>query len=353
MMFRQRIAGLVQEALPEEAIRHIDIGTIIEIPADPKLGDYAFPAFSLARVLKKAPQRIAQEVADSITPPPWVERMEVVGGYLNFFIEKSFMVREVLQRIQDEGEAYGSSQTGQGRTVVIDFSSPNIAKPVAVGLIRTTVLGHSLYRIFAHQGYHVERVNHLGDWGTQCGKWIVAYELWGDEERLKADPIKELFQLYVRFHQEAETQPELDDRAREAFRRLEQGDPELLALWRRFRELSIKEFERVYARLGIEFDSYAGEAFYEDKMPRVLEILTEKGLLKDSEGAAIVELEDLPPCLIKRAMEVLCMPRGIWRLHCIVGSIIVPPWCSMWSALRNSFILSRFLPCCVSWVWTG
>ncbi|MGI6081388.1 MAG: arginine--tRNA ligase [Limnochordia bacterium] len=300
-MFRQRIAGLVQEALPEEAVRQLDIGTMIEVPADQALGDYAFPTFSLARVLRQAPPRIAQEVAGRITPPPWVERMEVVGGYLNFFIDKSFMVREVLKRIQDEGDTYGSSQKGEGRTVVIDFSSPNIAKPVAVGLIRTTVLGHSLYRIFSHQGFRVERVNHLGDWGTQCGKWIVAYELWGDEERLKAEPIKELFQLYVRFHQEAETQPELDDRAREAFRRLEQGDPQLQALWRRFRDLSVEEFERVYARMGIEFDSYAGEAFYEDKMSGVLDMLAGKGLLKESEGATIVELEDLPPCLIKKS----------------------------------------------------
>jgi arginyl-tRNA synthetase len=300
-MFRERIVALVREALPEGPARHLDIGTMVEVPPDPTLGDYAFPTFALARVLKQAPPRIATGLSSRLQLPPWLERLEVVGGYLNFFIDRGFMAREVLTRIQDEGAEYGSSHEGQGRTVVIDFSSPNIAKPVAVGLIRTTVLGHALSRIFGFQGYRVERVNHLGDWGTQCGKWIVAYELWGDEERLKVHPIKELFQLYVRFHKEAETQPELDDRAREAFRRLEQGDPELHDLWWRFRELSIEEFKRVYARMGIEFDSFAGEAFYEDKMPAVVDMLAERGLLEESEGATIVELEDLPPCLIKKS----------------------------------------------------
>jgi arginyl-tRNA synthetase len=301
MMFRQRVIKLVREALPEGPARDLDIGSMIEIPPEPTLGDYAFPTFALAKILRQAPPRIAQSVSERITHPAWLERVETVGGYLNFFVDKGALAQEVLTRIEGEGAAYGSSGGGQGETVVIDFSSPNIAKPVAVGLIRTTVIGHALSRIFDFQGYRVERVNHLGDWGTQCGKWIVAYELWGDEERLQAHPIKELFQLYVRFHQEAETQPELDERARQAFRLLEQGDERLHDLWWRFRQLSIEEFKRVYARMGIEFDSYAGEAFYEDKMTTVLEMLESRGLLQESEGATIVELDDLPPCLIRKS----------------------------------------------------
>ena len=299
-MFREGIVALLQEALPEGSVRQLPVHEMVEVPPDRSLGDFAFPAFALAKVLKRAPAQIAKDIAGRITPPEWLEGVEVVGGYLNFTVDKTHMAREVIGRIQSESRMYGSSRLGHDQRVVIDFSSPNIAKPVGVGLMRTTVLGQSLYRIFNFQGYEVERVNHLGDWGTQCGKWIVGYELWGDEKKLQANPIKGLFELYVRFHREAETQPELEERARDAFRRLEKGEPEAYALWKRFRELSIKEFKRIYARMGIEFDSFAGEAFYEDKMPAILHMLEEKGLLTESEGATIVELEDMPPCLIKK-----------------------------------------------------
>lgn len=300
-IFKEKVVALLQTALPETAKAQVAVQDLVEVPPDPALGDFAFPVFSLARILRKAPPVIAKELAERIAPQTWLERVAVVGGYVNFYINKGELARAVIAAIQSEGHTYGSTQHGNGQTVVIDFSSPNIAKPVGVGLIRTTVLGHALARLFAFQGYKVERVNHLGDWGTQCGKWIVAYGKWGDEERLKEHPIKELFQLYVRFHKEAEDNPALEDEARDAFARLEKGDPDAYALWSRFRGLSIEEFQRIYARMGIEFDSYAGEAFYEDKMDAVVAFLADKGLLQESEGAQIVDLGDLPPCLIQKS----------------------------------------------------
>lgn len=298
---KEKVVALLRETLSQGPAQQVPVHELVEVPPDPSLGDFAFPTFGLARLLRKSPTQIAADLAATVRQTPWLDRVDAVGGYVNFFLERGSMVRDVLTRIQEEGKHYGSSRQGRGQTVVIDFSSPNIAKPVGVGLIRTTVLGHSLSRIFSFQGYQVERVNHLGDWGTQCGKWIVAYHLWGEEAKLQASPIKELFNLYVRFHTEAEQQPGLEEQAREAFLRLEQGDPEAHALWRRFRDLSIEEFERIYGRMGIEFDSYAGEAFYEDKMAPVVDMLSERGLLRESEGAMIVELDDLPPCLIQKS----------------------------------------------------
>jgi arginyl-tRNA synthetase len=301
--FKERTIELIEKALPEELRTTLDLYQLVAIPPDPTLGDFAFPVFSLAKTLRKAPAQIAQDIAACIEKPDWVEQVAVVGGYINFFIDKGKRAQDVLTTIVTQKDSYGSAEQDAQKTVVIDFSSPNIAKPVGVALIRTTILGHSLARIFNFRGYHVERVNHLGDWGTQCGKWIVGYRMWGDEERLQVSPIKELFRLYVRFHQEAEQNPALEDDAREAFARLEQGDPEIYALWERFRSLSIEEFKKIYARMGIAFDSYHGEAFYEDKMAAVVSMLDEKGLLQISEGAKIVNLDDvsLPPCLIKKS----------------------------------------------------
>ncbi|HHT27549.1 MAG TPA: arginine--tRNA ligase [Firmicutes bacterium] len=302
-IFKERTIELIRQALPDELQAELDLNRLVEVPPDPTLGDFAFPAFSLAKILRKAPAQIAQDIAAEIEKPVWLERVAVVGGYVNFFIEKGQRAHDVLTTIAAQKESYGSTVQDTPKTVVIDFSSPNIAKPVGVALIRTTILGHSLARIFSFRGYQVERVNHLGDWGTQCGKWIVGYRMWGDEEQLRLSPIKELFRLYVRFHKEAEVDPALEDAAREAFARLEQGDPEIYALWERFRSLSIEEFKTIYARMGITFDSYNGEAFYEDKMAAVVSMLTEKGLLQTSEGAKIVNLDDenLPPCLIQKS----------------------------------------------------
>ncbi len=300
--FKNKVVAVVEQALPATLLAQVDVNKLLEVPPDPQFGDYAFPTFSLARHMRKAPALIAQELAAAIPTTSWLDEVKAVGGYLNFTINKAEMAQVVLQRVFTEGNRYGACAMGDGQSVVIDFSSPNIAKPFAVGLIRTTVLGHALSRLFSFCGYKVERVNHLGDWGTQNGKWIVGWRLWGDEAKLQENPIKELLRLYVRFHQEAEENPQLEDEARQAFRQLEEGDPEAYALWSRFRALSIEEFKRVYARMGIEFDSYAGEAFYTDKMDKVVDMLKSKGLLVQSEGAGVVNLgDDLPPCLILRS----------------------------------------------------
>lgn len=308
-LFKAKIAELIKEKLPPASPGldpdEVALGDLLEAPPDPAYGDMAFPTFSLARTFRRAPAKIAADLAAEINRarPDWLEKVEALNGYVNFTLNKPLAARSVLTAIKSEGRRYGSSGAGQGRKVVIDFSSPNIAKPFAVNLLRTTVLGQALSRLYAFQGYEVVRVNHLGDWGTQNGQWIVGYRLWGDEAALAANPIKELLRLYIRFHEEAEKHPELEDQAREAFHLLEQGDPEALALWKRFRHLSIEEFKRVYARMGIEFDSYAGEAFYSDKMEPVIRLLQEKGMLVESEGATVAPLDEynLPPCLILKS----------------------------------------------------
>ena len=291
------LSPVLAEHLTEQAIEQL-----IEVPSHAEHGDLAFPVFQLAKVFRKAPQAIAQEVADQVDASKF-DKVVAMGPYVNFFLKRGAVVNETLHAVLEGGASYGQSDLGQGRNVVIDMSSPNIAKPMSMGHLRSTVIGNSISLILAKLGYQPVRVNHLGDWGTQFGKLIVAYQGWGDEATVKADPVKELVKLYVDFHEKAETQPELEDQARAIFKRLEDGDPEMLALWQWFREESLKEFQKVYDLLEVKFDSYNGEAFYNDKMDEIVDLLEEKGLLSVDNGATLVHLEDetLPPALIKKS----------------------------------------------------
>lgn len=280
-----------------------DIMALIEIPSDEKMGDYAFPCFRLAKALRKAPQMIAADIAGRIAGNEAFAKVENVNAYVNFFIDRAYFAGQVVEEVNEEGKMYGRSDEGAGRKVIVEYSSPNIAKPFHIGHIRSTVIGNAIYKLYDAVGYDVIRINHLGDYGTQFGKMIVAYRKWGSEDELAKDPIKTLLGYYTRFHQEAKEHPELEDEAREAFVKLEAGAPEETALWKKFRELSLAEFNRVYDMLGITFDSYAGESFYSDKMPRFIEELKEKGLLVESQGAQIVDLEKygMSPAMITKS----------------------------------------------------
>lgn len=298
MNVKGEIAAMIFEALDGQ-LEASSIDQMIEIPKYGHMGDWAFPCFELAKLLRKSPQSVAAEVAEKISDP-LVEKTEAVSGYVNVFMAKAVVTDNVIKEVISKEKNYGKANLGNGDVITIDFSSPNIAKPFSMGHLRSTVIGNSLALIAEKCGYQTVRINHIGDWGTQFGKLIVAYRLWGKEEKVKADPIKELLKLYVRFHEEAENNPDLDDQGRESFKKLEDGNEEALALWEWFREESLKEFSKIYEQMGISFDSYYGEAFYNDKMPQVVESLQQKGLLEKSEGAVVVPLSDLPPCLIKK-----------------------------------------------------
>lgn len=296
---------LVAEALAQVIGEHLSVDDILTLLEQPKLaqyGDVAFPTFSLAKTMRKAPQQIAAEIAEAL-PTQDFDEVNVVGPYLNFFLNKEKLSAATLQTIIDQPESYGDLAIGKQQTVPIDMSSPNIAKPMSMGHLRSTVIGNSLALIMEKVGYQPIKINYIGDWGTQFGKLIVAYKLWGSEEAVKADPIKELLRLYVDFHEKAEEDPALEDEGRLWFKKLEDGDEEALALWEWFRRESLGEFQRIYDLLGISFDSYNGESFYNDKMDRVVTLLEEKGLLVEDQGAQIVDLSayDLNPALIKKS----------------------------------------------------
>mgnify|MGYP001013068158 FL=1 len=299
--YKVQIAQII--AKQEIGLTAEEIAEMIEVPTDPKNGDFAFPCFRLAKTMRKAPQIIAADVASSIENESIFDKVEHVNAYVNMFICKDAFVRNVVSEVVSLGCEYGKSNVGEGKTVIVEFSSPNIAKPFHIGHIRSTVIGNSIYKLYDATGYDVVRINHLGDYGTQFGKMIVAYRLWGNEEELEKNPIKSLLKYYTKFHEEAEKDPSLDDKARETFVRLENGEPEEVELWKRFRELSLEEFSRVYKMLDIEFDSYAGESFYSDKMPAVLKELKDKNLMHESRGAQIVDLEDydMPPAVITKS----------------------------------------------------
>ena len=286
---KEEIAKLISEQvadLTEEEIRGM-----IETPQDQKMGDYAFPCFRLAKVLRKAPPLIAKDIADAIRDNDIFSDVQQVNAYVNMFISKEEFVEEVVEEVMEKGDEYGRSNVGEGKPVIVEFSSPNIAKPFHIGHIRSTVIGNSINLLWDAMGYKVTRINHLGDYGTQFGKMIVAYRHWGNEEDVRREPIKTLLHYYTKFHEEAEKDPSLDDEARETFAKLEQGGKEETELWQWFRDESLKEFTRVYNMLGIEYDSYAGESFYSDKMPAVVQELKDKNLLVESNGAEIVDLE--------------------------------------------------------------
>ena len=283
------------EGLPEAA----DIRGQLAVPPDPNLGDYAFPCFRFAKVLRMAPPKIAEAVAAAFDAPE-TARVEAVNGYLNFFLNRVNFAKGTLENVLVSGEKYGSSDMGAGKTICLDYSSINIAKRFHIGHLSTTMLGHSLKRIYEHLGYKTVGINHLGDWGTQFGKMICAYKLWGSEEQVEKGGVNELTRLYVKFHAEAEEHPELEDEGRAWFKKIEDGDPEALRIFNWFKELTLRDTARVYELLGVKFDSYAGESFYNDKMGRVIDELKAKNLLTISDGASIVDLEkyNMPPCLI-------------------------------------------------------
>ncbi len=280
-----------------------ETAAMLESPPDPAMGDLAFPCFKLARTLKKAPPLIAADLAGSVVLPAGVARAEAAGGYLNFTLERAAFARSVLERIAREGARYGGSDAGGGRNVCIDYSSVNIAKPLHIGHLPSTVIGNALYRIFNHLGYRSVGINHLGDWGTQFGKMIYAYKAWGSREAVERGGVDELVKLYVRFHQEAEGDEAMNDAARAWFKKIEDGDAEAVELFSWFKQITLAEVQQVFDLMDIHFDSYAGESFYNDKMGRVVDELRQKGLLKLDQGAQIVDLSDykMPPCIILRS----------------------------------------------------
>ncbi len=310
--FKIAIANCLKEKIEDLTLE--EIVALIEVPPNKEMGDFAFPCFKLAKVFRKAPNMIAADLAENIEANGAISKVMPLGGYVNFFVNKSQLAKTVINDVLTKKEKYGHSDLGQEKAVVIDFSSPNIAKPFHIGHIRTTVIGNALYKIYDSQGYNVVRVNHLGDYGTQFGKLIVAFKLWGSKEAVEANPIPELLKLYVKFHEEAEQKPEMEDEARAWFTKLENGDEEAKALWQWFRDESLKEFARVYDLLDIEFDSYAGESFYSDKMDSVIETLKDKKLLVQSQGTNVVDLEEynMPPALItKNDGSTLYMTRDL------------------------------------------
>lgn len=283
-----------------EGMSKEDISATIEIPPKPEMGDFAFPCFRLAKTMHKAPNMIAADIKEAIGDVDYLDRIEVKGAYLNFFVKTEVFVKSMIEAANSEN--FGGSDIGEGKNICLDYSSPNVAKNFHVGHLRTTIIGNSLYKIFSKLGYNAIRINHLGDWGTQFGKLIVAYKAWGSKEAVEKDGISELMKLYVKFHEEADKNPELVDEARAWFAKMEQGDEEALSIWQWFKDISLVEYKRTYDLLGVDFDYYLGESFYRDKCQEVVDKITEAGLLKESEGAMIVDLSeyDMAPCIITK-----------------------------------------------------
>lgn len=298
--FKLDLANILKENIEDMTIE--EILELIEIPPNKDMGDYAFPCFKLAKVFRKAPNMIAQDLSENIDKKDLIKEIKPLGGYLNFFVNKELLVKEVLNDVFSKKEKYGHNTIGEGKNVVVEFSSPNIAKPFHIGHIRTTVIGNVINNIYKANGFNTIAINHLGDYGTQFGKLIVAIKRWGDLDVIKQNPIPELLKLYIKFHEVAENEPNLEDEARNWFLKLEQNDKEAYELWSYIKEVSLLEFNKVYDLLGIKFDSFAGESFYSDKMPAVIDEMNEKNILKDSQGAKIVDLEEfnMPPALIQK-----------------------------------------------------
>ena len=299
--FKKEIAEIIAKNL--EGLTEDEIKSMIEIPQDQSMGDYAFPCFRLAKTMRKAPNLIAAELAEKLQGEQLFSEVSLVNAYVNMFVSREEMMKSTVSEVLEEKENFGRSDIGGNKKVIVEFSSPNIAKPFHIGHIRSTVIGNSLSKIYDALGYDVFKINHLGDYGTQFGKMICAYRRWGNREDVINSPIKTLLGYYTKFHVEVEEHPELEDEARAIFTKLEQGSKEEVELWQWFREESLKEFQRVYDMLGIEFDSYNGESFYSDKMPRFEKELSDKGLLHESNGAQVVDLEEykLGTALIKKS----------------------------------------------------
>ncbi len=299
------LKDIVAKAISESnsTIEYASVYELLEFPPDEKLGDISLPCFKLSKILRKAPPMIANDIASGLgSDNPLFDKVEVVGGYLNFFISHSAFAKNVVEEVISK-ENYGGSDIGSGKTVVFDYSSPNIAKPFHIGHLPSTVLGNALYRIYGYMGYNTVGVNHLGDWGTQFGTMIVAYKKWGNKEEVERGGVQELVRLYVKFHQEEENDPSLRDEARYWFSELEKGNKEAYDLWNWFKDVSLEECKRVYDVLGVSFDYYTGESFYVDKSDSVVNELVEKNMLIESEGAHVVDLSayDMPPCIVRKA----------------------------------------------------
>ena len=297
-----RIAEAAQAGFEGCGLDAAAIEVMLEIPPEKKLGDYALPCFRLSKVMRKAPQMIASALAEKLAAPE-IERAEVVGGYLNIFLKRSALAENIVNAVLESEGRWGSSNVGEGKTVCLDYSSINIAKRFHIGHLSTTMIGHSLKRIYDFNGYTTVGINHLGDWGTQFGKMICAYKKWGDRETVEKCGVQAMVDLYVRFHAEAEKDPSLEDEGRAWFKKIEDGDPEALEIFTWFKEVTLKDTQRVYDLLGVSFDSYAGESFYNDKMEPVVQELRDKGLLVPSQGAYVVMLDDygMPPAIVLRS----------------------------------------------------
>ena len=298
--FKKIIGEKIAKAIEMKAS---EITSYIEIPPNTDMGDYAFPCFRLAKELKKAPTLIANEIKEKLELDENIEKVEIIGGYLNFYINKLALTKNVLVEIDKAGNNYGSNNTGNGKTILVEYSSPNIAKPFHIGHLRNTVIGAALYNIYKYLGYNTIGINHLGDYGTQFGKMIEGYKRWGKEYDLESNPIDECMKIYVRINNLCKEDENVLEICRENFKKIEEGDPYCVEVWNKFKDLSLKEFQKIYDLLGVKFDSLKGEAFYSDKMDEVVEKLETKGVLKDSEGAKIVDLEDkgLGVCMIKKS----------------------------------------------------
>lgn len=301
--FKSEIAKKIAQVVKIEAS---ELETYIEIPKDSTNGDFSFPCFRLAKELRKAPQVIASEIKEKLEleeSNDIIEKIDVIGGYLNFYINKNILIKEVLSEINKEKENYGASDIGKGKNIIVEYSSPNIAKEFHIGHLRTTVIGAAFYNIYKYLGYNTIGINHLGDYGTQFGKMIEGYKRWGEEYNLEENPIEELTKMYIRINDLCKSDEDVLNACRENFRKLEEGDKECIELWNKFKDLSLKEFYKTYDMLGVKFDSLNGESFYSDKMPEVIEILEKTGKLIESQGARIVDLEDKginTPCIIEK-----------------------------------------------------
>ena len=299
MDYKSIIANLIEI----EGISSAEISALIIPPKDSKMGDFCLPCFRFSKALRKSPIAIAEELAASITLPDCFEKAEAVAGYLNFTLDKKAYNKRIIEKAVADGKAYGDQNVGEGKNVCIDYSSVNVAKPLHIGHLSSTAIGAALYRIYKKLGYNAIGINHLGDWGTQFGKLIVAYKLWGNDEDIEKRGVTALVEIYVRYHKEAEEKPEMDDEARAWFKKIEDFDPEATRLFNWFKEITLKEVIKIYDRLGIKFDYYTGESFYNDKMQPVLDLLEKKGLLVESNGAKVVDLSayNMPPCLLVRS----------------------------------------------------
>ena len=312
-LLSQRLLDAINIGFANPTITENDLIDMLEYPPDTTMGDIALPCFKLSRTLRRSPVQIAQIIAENLNDEA-IKKAEPVNGYLNISISDSYLERVLNTDILTKGDSYGASDLGKGKTVVLDYSSPNVAKPFHIGHLGTTVIGHSLKKLHQFVGYDCVGINYLGDWGTQFGKMIVAYKKWGNRDEINAGGIDKLVELYVKFHHAAEEDPALNDEARAEFRKLELNDEENIALWKWFIEISVAEYKKTYGQLGIEFDSYKGESFYTDKMPAQVQKLRDMNLLKIDDGASIVDLEEynMPPCLIlKRDGSTLYPTRDI------------------------------------------